>query len=60
LTGSAKTRSAFQSLCETAINTTTSHGRLTISILASIAELERKLLRDRIVVAAAVLVTLIC
>jgi DNA invertase Pin-like site-specific DNA recombinase len=38
----------FQSLRETAIDTTTPHGRLTISILASIAEFERELISDRI------------
>jgi DNA invertase Pin-like site-specific DNA recombinase len=38
----------FQSLRETAIDTTTPHGRLTISILASIAEFERELIQDRI------------
>jgi DNA invertase Pin-like site-specific DNA recombinase len=37
----------FQSLRETAIDTTTPHGRLTISILASIAEFERDLIQDR-------------
>ena len=37
----------FQSLRETAIDTTTPHGRLTISILASIAEFERELIQDR-------------
>jgi DNA invertase Pin-like site-specific DNA recombinase len=35
-------------LRETAIDTTTPHGRLTISILASIAEFECELIRDRI------------
>jgi DNA invertase Pin-like site-specific DNA recombinase len=38
----------FQSLRETAIDTTTPHGRLTISILASIAGFERELIQDRI------------
>src|SRR5262245_27704019 len=38
----------FQSLRETAIDTTTPHGRLPISILASIAEFERELISDRI------------
>jgi DNA invertase Pin-like site-specific DNA recombinase len=37
----------FQSLRETAIDTTTPHGRLTINILASIAEFERELIQDR-------------
>jgi DNA invertase Pin-like site-specific DNA recombinase len=44
----AKDEVGFQSLRETAIDTTTPHGRLTISILASIAEFERELIRDRI------------
>jgi DNA invertase Pin-like site-specific DNA recombinase len=38
----------FRSLRETAIDTTTPHGRLTISILASIAEFERELIQARI------------
>jgi DNA invertase Pin-like site-specific DNA recombinase len=37
----------FVSLRETAIDTTTPHGRLTISILASIAEFERELIQAR-------------
>jgi DNA invertase Pin-like site-specific DNA recombinase len=37
----------FQSLRETAIDTTTPHGRLTISILAAIAEFERELIQAR-------------
>jgi DNA invertase Pin-like site-specific DNA recombinase len=37
----------FQSLRETAIDTTTPHGRLTINILASIAEFERELIQAR-------------
>jgi DNA invertase Pin-like site-specific DNA recombinase len=37
----------FKSLRETAIDTTTPHGRLTISILASIAEFERELIAAR-------------
>jgi DNA invertase Pin-like site-specific DNA recombinase len=38
----------FQSLRETAIDTTTPHGRLTISILAAIAEFERELTQARV------------
>jgi DNA invertase Pin-like site-specific DNA recombinase len=38
----------FQSLRETAIDTTTAHGRLTISILAAIAEFERELIQGRV------------
>jgi DNA invertase Pin-like site-specific DNA recombinase len=38
----------FQSLRETAIDTTTPSGRLTISILAAIAEFERELIQARI------------
>src|SRR5262249_942308 len=38
----------FKSLRETAIDTTTPHGRLTISILASIAQFERELILSRI------------
>lgn len=38
----------FQSLRETAIDTTTPHGRLTISILAAIAEFERELTLSRV------------
>jgi DNA invertase Pin-like site-specific DNA recombinase len=37
----------FRSLRETAIDTTTPHGRLTISILAAIAEFERELTQAR-------------
>jgi DNA invertase Pin-like site-specific DNA recombinase len=44
----SKDEIGFQSLRETAIDTTTPHGRLTISILASIAEFERELIQDRI------------
>ena len=44
----SKDEVGFQSLRETAIDTTTPHGRLTISILASIAEFERELIQDRI------------
>jgi DNA invertase Pin-like site-specific DNA recombinase len=35
-------------LRETAIDTTTAHGRLTISILAAIAEFERELIQGRV------------
>jgi DNA invertase Pin-like site-specific DNA recombinase len=38
----------FRSLRETAIDTTTPHGRLTISILASIAQFEREIILSRI------------
>jgi DNA invertase Pin-like site-specific DNA recombinase len=38
----------FQSLRETAIDTTTAHGRLTLSILAAIAEFERELIQARV------------
>src|SRR5262245_12072167 len=38
----------FKSLREIAIDTTTPHGRLTISILASIAQFERELILSRI------------
>jgi DNA invertase Pin-like site-specific DNA recombinase len=38
----------FQSLRESAIDTTTAHGRLTISILACIAEFERELIQARV------------
>jgi DNA invertase Pin-like site-specific DNA recombinase len=38
----------FQSLRESAIDTTTPHGRLTISILACIAEFERELIQARV------------
>jgi DNA invertase Pin-like site-specific DNA recombinase len=44
-----KAEIGFRSLRETAIDTTTPHGRLTISILASIAEFERELIRDRMI-----------
>jgi DNA invertase Pin-like site-specific DNA recombinase len=38
----------FQSLRETAIDTTIAHGRLTLSILAAIAEFERELIQARV------------
>ena len=38
----------FQSLREKAIDTTTAHGRLTLSILAAIAEFERELIQARV------------
>jgi len=44
----SKDEIGFRSLRETAIDTTTPHGRLTISILAAIAEFERELIQARV------------
>jgi DNA invertase Pin-like site-specific DNA recombinase len=44
----SKNEVGFKSLRETAIDTTTAHGRLTISILAAIAEFERELIQGRV------------
>ena len=44
----SKNEIGFKSLRETAIDTTTAHGRLTISILAAIAEFERELIQGRV------------
>jgi DNA invertase Pin-like site-specific DNA recombinase len=44
----SKNEIGFKSLRETAIDTTTALGRLTISILAAIAEFERELIQGRV------------